>query len=385
MTRFSFFLRLPVLLLLAHAYVAFRLLAAVRDPLLWWLGLTALALLYALILIGFTLRGRAGRRLSDAAAWIGFLALGGFSWLFVLTVLRDVALLIVAGLGVFVPAVAGVVGRVAVMTAAAVPVLVLVAVLLGLFNARRKPRVQVVDIPIDGLPERLQGFTIVQISDLHVGPTIKHAYVQAVVDIANGLKPDLIALTGDLVDGDVEHLGRHVRPLAGLDAREGVYFVTGNHEYYCGAQQWIEAFRRLGFHVLVNEHRVVRRGEAGLVIAGVTDFGAAKFDAGQASSPSAAVRGAPSDAAVRILLAHQPRSADAALRAGFDLQLSGHTHGGQFWPWQYFVPLQQPFVAGLHRMDRLLVYVSRGTGYWGPPMRLGARSEITCLRLVNGS
>lgn len=384
MTRFSFFLRLPVLLLLAHIYVAVRLLAAVPGPSLWWLGLAALILLYVLILIGFTLRGRGGERVGDAAAWIGFLALGGFSWLFVLTVLRDVVLWIVAGLSLFVPAVAAVAGRVGVMTAAAVPVFVLAAVLLGLFNARRRPRVQMVDLPIRGLPEPFQGFTIVQISDLHVGPTIKHAYVQAVVSMANHLKPDLIALTGDLVDGDVERLGHHVRPLAGLDAREGVYFVTGNHEYYCGAQQWIVEFRRLGFHVLLNEHRVVHRGKASLVIAGVTDFGAAKFDIEQASSPSAAVQGAPSDASVRILLAHQPRSADAALRAGFDLQLSGHTHGGQFWPWQYFVPLQQPFVAGLHRMGRLRVYVSRGTGYWGPPMRLGARSEITCLRLVDG-
>jgi len=131
----------------------------------------------------------------------------------------------------------------------------------------------------------------------------------------------------------------------------------------------------------MNQHRVLESGGATLVVAGVTDFGAANFDSAQASDPVAALRGAPARASARILLAHQPRSAAAAAAAGFDLQLSGHTHGGQFWPWKYFVPLQQPFVSGLHRQGGMHVYVSRGTGYWGPPMRIGARSEITRIRL----
>jgi len=134
--------------------------------------------------------------------------------------------------------------------------------------------------------------------------------------------------------------------------------------------------------VLLNQHQVIEHGGCKLVLAGVTDFSAERFDAAQASDPAAALRGAPADAALRILMAHQPRSAPAAAAAGFDLQLSGHTHGGQFWPWQYFVTLQQPYVHGLHRLGRLAVYVSRGTGYWGPPMRIGAKSEITLIRLV---
>lgn len=386
MARSSFLLRLSVLLLLAHLYVALRLFVAAFGTPLQWAVPVALLLLYLLILAGLFVRGVVGERLGDVMAWLSFLLLGYFSWLFVLTVLRDVALLVVEVSAAVAPSVVGAVAdRADTTTATAVPLLALAAVLLGLFNARRAPRVLDVRIPIAGLPKSLLGFTIVQISDLHVGPTIKKRYVQSVVDIANRLKPDVIALTGDFVDGSLERLARHVRPLAQLQARLGVYFVTGNHEYYCGVQQWLPEFRRLGFQVLMNEHRVLRCGGANLVIAGVTDFGAARFDAEQATSPAKALQGAPANAAVRVLLAHQPRSAPEAAAAGFDLQLSGHTHGGQFWPWQYLVLLRQPFVAGLHRVDQLFVYVSRGTGYWGPPMRFGARSEISRVRLEDAT
>jgi hypothetical protein len=228
----------------------------------------------------------------------------------------------------------------------------------------------------------LHGFTIVQISDIHIGSTIKREYLAAIVDAVNDLEPDLIAVTGDLVDGSVGQLARHTAPMAGLAARHGAYFVTGNHEYYSGAGAWVAELRRLGLSVLLNEHVVLRHAGAAVVVAGVTDYGAHHFDAAHRSDPAAALAGAPTDAAVKVLLAHQPRSAFAAAPAGYHLQLSGHTHGGQFLPWNFFVRLQQPFTAGLHRLDALWVYVSRGTGYWGPPKRLGAPSEITRLRLV---
>jgi hypothetical protein len=160
--------------------------------------------------------------------------------------------------------------------------------------------------------------------------------------------------------------------------------VTGNHEYYAGAGPWIAEFRRLGLNVLLNEHAVLTHDGAPLVIAGVTDFSSHHFNPQQRSDPAAALAGAPANAGARILLAHQPRSASAAATAGYDLQLSGHTHGGQFWPWNLFVRFQQPFTAGLHKLNQLWVYVSRGTGYWGPPNRFGAPSEITRLRLVPG-
>jgi predicted MPP superfamily phosphohydrolase len=163
--------------------------------------------------------------------------------------------------------------------------------------------------------------------------------------------------------------------------------VTGNHEYYSGAQGWIAKLRSLGIQVLMNEHVVIAHGSLGtpssrVLVAGVTDYSAHHFDSSQQSDPQRALEGTAKPVDFKLLLAHQPRSADAAARAGYDLQLSGHTHGGQFWPWGYFVRLQQPFTAGLYRLKDLWVYTSRGTGYWGPPKRFGAPSEITYLRLV---
>lgn len=378
MPRFSVLLRLPIVMLLAHLYVGARLASAV-SPAMAGVVLALFALSYVAILAGFFTRRSVGHTASDAIAWVGFLALGLFSWLFVLTVMRD-ALLLVAGLAALVMG-TDVPALLRQGSAALVAAVALVAMAWGLAGARRQPRIVTVDVPVRGLPPALSGFTFVQISDLHVGPTIKQGYVDAVVEAVNAQMPDAVVLTGDLVDGSVANLGRHTARLGRLRARHGVYAVTGNHEYYSGAAQWVAEFRRLGLVVLMNQHVVLSHDEARVVVAGVTDFGAAAFDAAQASDPAAAIRGAPADAAVRVLLAHQPRSAPAAARSGFDLQLSGHTHGGQFWPWKYLVPLQQPYVAGLHRHDAMWVYVSRGTGYWGPPMRLGAPSEITRIRL----
>ncbi len=382
--RFFFFRRLPIILFLAHVYVALRLAAAVPSGAARWMTVAAVVLVYLLVLAGFLTRRSMNSLAGDVIAWGGFLALGLFSWLFVLTLLRDALLLLTVVATAIHSGIAddSTFGLVRTASAAAVPVLSLAAVLLGLLNARRPTRVVDVEVRLAALPLALQGLTIAQVSDLHVGPTIKRRYVDAVVDVVNGLSPDIIALTGDLVDGGVARLAEDIRPLARLKARHGVYAVTGNHEYYSGAAQWVAEFRRLGLDVLMNQHRTLTHQGVKLVVAGVTDFSAGNFDASQASDPALALSGAPTGTALKILLAHQPRSAPAAAAAGFDLQLSGHTHGGQFWPWKYLVPLQQPFVDGLHRQGRMAVYVSRGTGYWGPPMRLGARSEITRIRLA---
>lgn len=384
MQRFSFFLRLPVILLLAHLYIALRLTVAWPAGPAWWLTTGAVLLNYLLILGGFVTRRSVGRTGGDATAWLGFLSLGLLSWLFVLTLLRDALLLLLTALHAINSQIINdfALGQWQQASAAVVPALSVAAVLLGLINARRLARVVDIEVPLNHLAAALDGFTIVQLSDVHVGPTIKRAYVEAIVDAVNQLAPDLIALTGDLVDGSVARLTHDVGPLARLKARHGVYVVTGNHEYYSGAAQWVAEFRRLGLQVLMNQHQTLVHDGAKLVVAGVTDFGAQAFDAAQASNPVQALRGAPADAITRILLAHQPRSATAAAAAGFDLQLSGHTHGGQFWPWKYFVRLQQPYAAGLHRLGSMYVYVSRGTGYWGPPMRIGAPSEISRIRLV---
>ena len=319
--------------------------------------------------------------LSDRLAWAGLLAIGSLSSLLVLTLIRDVVLLV--GYAVSGWLLEGdLLQQFQTWSAVAVPLLAGLFTLVGLINARRRAKVRSVNVPIVDLPAPLHGFTIAQISDVHIGPTIKREYVAAIVDAVNQLDADMIAVTGDLVDGSVKQLSVHTQPLSRLSARHGAFFVTGNHEYYSGVSGWVAELRRLGLCVLMNEHVVLRHKGGVVVVAGVTDYSAHHYDRAQQSDPAAAIAGAPTDAAVKLLLAHQPRSAFAAEPAGFHLQLSGHTHGGQFWPWTFFVRLQQPFTAGLRRLGSLWVYTSRGTGYWGPPQRLGAPSEITHLRLV---
>jgi uncharacterized protein len=361
------------LLLVLHLYIGWR----IAPQLPGTVGGIALSVLLAasavLIPLAFFGRRAKHREAADRWTWAGMFALGLFSMLFVLTLLRD-ALLLIAWPFDLPP--------LAAPSAIAVPLLAFVAVLWGLFSARRTARVRRIDVPIKGLPAALHGFTIVQISDLHVGPTVKRPYVRAIVDRVNTLGADVVAITGDLVDGRVQDLAHDVSPLADLRSRHGSFFVTGNHEYYSGAEEWIALLRKLGLVVLLDEHVVLEHGDAQLVLAGVADFSARHFIAAHRSDPRAAIAGAPRSAGLRVLLAHQPRSASDAADAGFDVQLSGHTHGGQFWPWNLLVTLQQPFVAGLHRLRSLWVYTSRGTGYWGPPLRLGAPSEITRLRFV---
>ncbi|AMO99907.1 calcineurin-like phosphoesterase family protein [Collimonas arenae] len=312
---------------------------------------------------------------ADRLAWAGMLAMGVFSSLLIATLVRELFLLAAPWLGLNGAEWSS-------WSALAVLLVAALATVVGFFNARRLAAVIDIDIPISGLPAGLHGFTIAQISDIHVGPTIKRGYLDSIVNKVNTLKPDLIAITGDLVDGSVEELAPHTAPLANLRSRHGAYFVTGNHEYYSNASEWVAEVRRLGLTVLMNEHVVVNHQGASLLVAGVTDYSAHHFDEAERSDPHAALAGGPSEVAVKLLLAHQPRSAAAAADAGFDLQLSGHTHGGQFFPWNLFVPLQQPYTAGLNRLRNLWVYTSRGTGYWGPPKRLLAPSEITRLRLV---
>ena len=376
-----FILVVTSLIGLLHAYVGLRLLPALDTGGAGTaIGVLLLALCTLLIPFGLLARALQGRMhdgLASALTWAGLLASGFASSLLVLTVVRDLLLL---------PAMAVLHTEMLLVAANysawGVPLVALCLTAIGLFNARRRPQVVEVDVRLRDLPAGLHGFTITQISDIHVGPTIRRGYVERIVDQVNGLESDLIAITGDLVDGSVPELARHVAPLARLQARHGSFFVTGNHEYYSGAAAWVSELRRLGVVVLQNAHVVLRHEGQSLVLAGVTDYSAHHFDERERSDPQAALASAPMHAALKILLAHQPRSAVAAEAAGFHLQLSGHTHGGQFLPWNFFVRLQQPFTAGLHRLKDLWVYTSRGTGYWGPPKRLGAPAEITRLRLL---
>jgi predicted MPP superfamily phosphohydrolase len=242
-----------------------------------------------------------------------------------------------------------------------------------------------VEIPLPRLASTHDGLTLIQLTDLHIGPTIGRESLAALVATTNAVNPDIVAITGDLVDGSVEDLRESVAPLGDLSAKYGVYFVTGNHEYFSGATAWVAELGRLGIRVLRNERVTIGQGADAFHLAGVDDRSAARYPAdGHREDLEKALGNRDPQRAV-VLLAHQPRTVLDAALYGVDLQISGHTHGGQIWPFGALVRLQQRFLAGLGRHKDTLIYVSRGTGYWGPPMRLAAPAEITQLVLRAGS
>ena len=331
-------------------------------------------------------------------SWVSYLSLGFFTLVFLFVLARDIGLLFILGSAKAFSLIRsfagwgsshepfnperhrflvhslnmGIVGFTSLLTG------------YGIFCALRGPRIVHVTIPIDNLPEDLEGFRFVQITDIHVGSTIRRPYVEKIVRMAKDIECDAIVLTGDVVDGRVEKLRQDVAPLAELRARYGQYFVNGNHEYYSGVVPWTEEIEKLGFTVLNNEHRIIRHRNGRILLAGVTDFSGSHSIKNEESSPGAARAGAPpSD--VTILLAHQPLSIFKASEAAYDLMISGHTHGGQYFPWNFFIRLQQPYTSGLHRHGGTWIYVSRGSGYWGPPLRGGVPSEIAVITLTGTS
>ncbi|MGZ5444136.1 MAG: metallophosphoesterase [Thermoanaerobaculia bacterium] len=343
--------------------------AAGLAPALGWTLLFVAALLPALPML-------LGTR--SSIHWTGYATLALFSTLFVLVIVGDVVR------GAYTLARWAVSAQTwPMLDPRAVSLTILGAAgalsLVGLVQARC-PRVRRVDVPIDGLPPELEGYRIVQWSDVHVGATIRRAFVQSLVERTNALDADAVVITGDFVDGPMHALRNEVEPIRDLRPRDGVFYVTGNHEYYWAAGEWIPLLQSLGLDFLKNEHRVIERGNAKLVMAGVTDpvgRNAHKQD------PDAALAEAPADA-VKVLLSHRPQTAQAASRMGVDLQLSGHTHGGQFFPFNLVIHKFQPIAKGLHRVGRTWLYVNRGTGYWGPPSRLAVGGEITLIALRRG-
>ncbi|MEV5316403.1 metallophosphoesterase [Streptomyces sp. NPDC052687] len=246
----------------------------------------------------------------------------------------------------------------------------------GSYGVLRGPRVKRVTVPLAKLPRAAHGFRIAVVSDIHLGPVLGRGFAQKVVDTINATQPDLIAVVGDLVDGSVKDLGPAAAPLAGLEARHGAYFVTGNHEYFSGAEQWVEEVRRLGLRPLENDRTELPYFD----LAGVNDV--AGEDEGQGPDFGKAL-GDRDTARACVLLAHQPVQIHDAVEHGVDLQLSGHTHGGQLWPGNLLAAAANPTVAGLERYGDTQLYVSRGAGAWGPPTRVGAPSDITVVELAS--
>jgi hypothetical protein len=259
-------------------------------------------------------------------------------------------------------------------------VMTVLTTVLGIYQATKGLQVKTVEVILEHLPVAFDGYRIAQISDLHVSSLIGKRYTQMVVDRVNALEPNLIVMTGDFVDGAVEPLRYRVAPLGTLNAPDGRYFITGNHEYYYGAESWVAEHRRLGTTVLLNEHRLIKNGDAEIVLAGVTDKAGGAFIPEHRQDIAKALLGSP-DGAVKILLAHQPGCYEDASANGVDLQLSGHTHGGQFFPWQFAVKLVHRYSQGLYRHGKMWIYVNPGTGFWGPPLRATVPPEITVLVL----
>jgi len=292
-------------------------------------------------------------------------------WLVVATATTDLGILTLGVLGIATDD-----GALSEYRAAGVASITVLASIVALRSGLKPPRDVRIDIELANWPAALNGFRIVQISDIHIGPILDRRFARAIVDRVNALDPDLIAVTGDLVDGAVEKLADEVAPFGDLKARHGVFFVTGNHDYYSGVVDWVAKADELGMRVLRNEWVEIGDSRGRFDLIGVDDHrGNMVGDDGREDLPKALAGRDPARPA--ILLAHDPSTFRGASKLGIGLQLSGHTHGGQIWPFEYLVRAAVPYVAGHYRVRESQLYVSRGTGFWGPPMRLFAPAEIS--------
>jgi hypothetical protein len=359
-----------------HGYLALRL---VLDP--GWpeparlLGIAAIAL-FAVLLVAHPIAERAlPRPVVHWISWPVSLWMGAGFWLLLLLFASDALLWAAGGVARAADASAPAGDGVAAWRAVLVLGITGVALAAGLRGGLAPPRLRREEFAIERWPRALDGFRIVQISDIHIGPLLGSAFAAELTRRVNALEPDLIAVTGDLVDGSAPRLAAEVAPFAALRARHGVFFVTGNHDHYSGAEPWVESVRGLGMCVLRNERVEIGVGGASFDLAGVDDHHAHFAGDGREDLVRALAGRDPERAAV--LLAHDPATFSSARRQAIDLQLSGHTHGGQIWPFAWFVRIATPYVAGRYRDGRAQLYVSRGTGFWGPPLRLFSPAEIS--------
>lgn len=333
-----------------------------QSYLYWRLGHTpwdALWIAFPLLLIA----SFPFKRLHRIQRKLIFLSLGVVTYLVLATLLRDAYFLVSGQL----------------LARGWVLLTTVTCVLAGTIHALLGPHVKRVTVEIDKLPADLEGFTIAQISDLHIGPTIGAPYVAKVVGRTNALAPDLIALTGDIGDGPVRVYRQDARELGQLQARHGVVCVSGNHEHYWGVDDWMKVMEENGVRVLKNTVLKVQHGTSVISVAGIPD------PVSRISPAWEELEAQASGSDFKVLLSHRPGVARQALLRGFQLQLSGHTHGGQFFPWTLVVKFVHEFDRGLSRLQSLWIYVNVGTGSWGPFLRLGSTSEITLLRLVKNS
>lgn len=364
---------------LLHFQVASRWISLLRlsGGSLWGLH-AGFALLFLFVPASFALTrlGRPGW-LAEVVSLVGYVWMGSLFLLWIGTLSGSLAGIVIKGLarlGAWNP------DPLVMRVHWGFQLLAVAGVIAAVVGAKLAPRIRQVEVSIRGLPKSFDGYRIAHVSDTHFSHLRGRRHAQELVDALDLVDADLVVHTGDLVDGTVEALREDVSPLAKVRSKDGKLFVRGNHEAYSGIAPWTAELRRLGWDVLENEHRIVRKGEDSICVAGVTDAHEAKAPGGTVPDARKALEGVPPEVAV-ILLAHQPRQAMEAQGLGVDLMLSGHTHGGQIWPFHHMVPLQQPLLAGLGVLGDVQVFVSRGAGTWGPPLRLFAPSEIPVLVL----
>ena len=386
-----FFIVFFTILSLMHAYIGLRIIPPLGlsfyPRIIAWVALTMGAILPVLPVI---LRSRGVESNTiDQFSLVGYISLGFFALTFIAVISKDfISICIVYVkklLDLFVSTTPQTVDQsrrdfIQKITSIGIIMLTGISTIKGFYNARKTPTIIKVKVPIAGLSKDLDGLTIVQVSDLHVGPTIKKDYVEMVVDNVNKLNPDIIAFTGDLVDGSPKHLLKEMQSLNKLESKYGKYFVTGNHEYYNGVDRWLEETEKFGFVNLIDSHTIIKKGGGAISLGGITDYTSPRMKPEHKSDPKIAFAGSPKNTP-KILLAHQPNSIFSAKKEGVALQISGHTHGGQFWPFTYAVRVANAYTAGLHNHDGTFIYVNSGTGYWGPPLRLAVASEITHITL----
>ena len=378
-----FFIFFSTVLLSVYSYVGWRLVWTLQAPSLYKFSLMAIILLFYLLIISTFIFyfNNIENNITRIIAWLGYAGLGTFSLLFFVQIFVDLILFIktiFVGSNNFDPhrrAFLGLSAKTIVGSIAGI------GSIWGMYQALKEPVIKRVEIKVEGLPESLKGLHMAQITDLHVSSMITGKFVERVARKIQKLNADMLFFTGDAADGSVQSYGKHLNSLAEIKPKYGKYFVTGNHEYYSDMNGWLQLIEGLGFKILINESQNIVVNDATIMITGIPDRSGGHFSSFHKTDMEKAVGGMnPSD--LKILLAHQPGDVEHATEYGFDLQLSGHTHGGQYFPFSLLVQMVHPFLKGLHKRKNTWVYINQGTGYWGPPLRIGTEPEITDIVLV---
>ncbi|MGO4444545.1 metallophosphoesterase [Mycobacterium sp. 2YAF39] len=387
-----FIVLLAVALTLMNAYVWKRLVKdTTRRGIVRWILTAVLVALTLLLVAALVVPRFVGVSKAGWYAWPGYLWFGLIAYLFLTLLVLEPLRLVLRGWVRRQPAAEPVeneplpatalnrrlfIARASAVAAGAASV---GFVGVGAATALGPPDLLQVPVRLRRLDQAFRGFRIAVVSDIHLGPLAGRAHTERIVGVINAAEPDLVAIVGDLVDGTVEELGAAAEPLQDLSAPEGAFFVTGNHEYFVeDTASWLTELERLGVQPLRNENIAIRRGGAAFDLVGVNDIGGER--SGDPADFDRALAGV-DPSRPSILLAHQPVMVSQAAERGLDLQLSGHTHGGQMWPFHYVVRMVQPSLAGLSTVDGTQLYVTRGAGFWGPPVRIGAQPDVTVLTL----